>query len=97
MINFYSFLAQITKDDVLIPKPILQRSTIATGFEVFFGILGAVAMVIIALGAFQYTLSRGDPKAITKSKNTILYAVIGLIVAMSGYAIVTFVVNQVNR
>ncbi len=91
---FYSLFAQLTSDELNIPKTPLTQGGMEDYLRIFFGIIGAVALLVITLGAFQYTLSRGDPKAIAKSKNTIVYAVVGLLVGMSGYAIVTFVVNN---
>jgi hypothetical protein len=61
--------------------------------NVLLFILGAIAVIMIVVGGIRYTLSNGDSSAITGAKNTILYAVIGLIVAMLAYAIVNFVVG----
>lgn len=57
-------------------------------------ILGAVAVIMIVIGGIQYTISNGDSSKVTAAKNTILYAVIGLIVAILAYAIVNFVVTR---
>lgn len=56
-------------------------------------ILGAIAVIMIVVGGIRYALSAGDQSAITAAKNTILYAVVGLVVAMLAYAIVNFVVD----
>jgi len=55
-------------------------------------ILGAIAVVMIVIGGIKYTTSNGDSAAVTSAKNTILYSVVGLIVAIMAYAIVNFVV-----
>lgn len=57
-------------------------------------VLGAVAVIMIVLGGIKYTTSNGDASAVTSAKNTILYAVIGLLVAIFAYAIVNFVVTR---
>ncbi|HVE80552.1 MAG TPA: hypothetical protein VNA68_00180 [Candidatus Dormibacteraeota bacterium] len=57
-------------------------------------IAGAVAVVIIIIGGIGYVTSTGDPARITKAKNTILYAVMGLIVALLAYAVVGFVLTR---
>jgi hypothetical protein len=54
-------------------------------------VLGAVSVVVIIFAGIFYTTSLGDSAAITKAKNTLLYAVVGLVVAMLAYAIVNFV------
>lgn len=68
---------------------------IATGLRVVFGILGAISLVVITLAGFRYVVSRGDPQGINKAKNTILYAVIGLMIAISAQAIVGFVFSRI--
>lgn len=57
-------------------------------------ILGAIAVIMIVIGGIKYTTSNGDSSAITSAKNTILYSVVGLVVAILAYAIVNFVVSQ---
>jgi hypothetical protein len=54
-------------------------------------VLGAVSVVTIIVAGIRYTTSQGDPGAVKTAKDTLLYAVIGLIVAMMSYAIVNFV------
>lgn len=67
---------------------------IKTIVDVLLYVLGAVAVIMIVIGGIRYTISQGDSTAITAAKNTILYAVIGLVVAILAYAIVHFVVTQ---
>lgn len=57
-------------------------------------VLGAVAVIVIVIGGLRYVLSAGDANAIKGAKDTILYAVVGLIVALLAYAIVNFVLLQ---
>jgi hypothetical protein len=60
--------------------------------NVMLFILGAIAVIMIIIGGIRYTTSNGDASATKGAKDTILYAVIGLIVAILAYAIVNFVV-----
>jgi hypothetical protein len=69
-------------------------SVIKTVVNALLYILGAVAVIMIVLGGIRYTISQGDSSAVTAAKNTILYAVIGLLVAIFAYAIVNFVVTR---
>lgn len=55
--------------------------------------LGIISVLIIIYGGIRYTISGGDSNSVVAAKNTILYAVIGLVVAMMAYAIVNFVVS----
>lgn len=56
--------------------------------------LGAIAVIMIVVGGIRYTTSNGDSNGIQSAKNTILYAVAGLVVAILAYAIVNFVVSN---
>ena len=62
--------------------------------NVLLFLLGAIAVLMIIIGGIRYVLSNGESSQVTAAKNTILYAVIGLIVALLAYAIVNFVVDQ---
>lgn len=57
-------------------------------------IVGAIAVIMIIVGGLRYVLSSGDAKAAADAKNTILYSVIGIIVAIAAYAIVHFVTSN---
>lgn len=60
-------------------------------------VLGAVAVIMIIVSGFRYVLSGGDSSAVTAAKNTLFYAVIGLIVAILAYAIVNFVIDSLAK
>lgn len=62
--------------------------------NVLLFIIGAVSVIMLIIGGVRYTISQGDSSAVTSAKNTILYAVIGLIVAILAYAVVNFVIVQ---
>ena len=57
-------------------------------------VLGLVAVVVIIYGGIQYMTSTGDAGKVKKAKDTILYAVIGLIVCVLAFAIVNFVIKN---
>ena len=59
-------------------------------------IIGAISTLMLIYGGIRYTISGGDEKAITSAKNTILYAVIGIVVAVAAYAIVNFVITALT-
>jgi len=48
-----------------------------------------------AIGHVRYATSGGNASTVTSAKNTILYAVIGLVIAIFAYAIINFVMNNV--
>jgi hypothetical protein cdiviTM7_00647 len=57
--------------------------------------VGIISVVVLIYGGLRYILSGGDAKKVTDAKNTILYAIIGLIISLLAYAIVNFVLNSV--
>ena len=56
-------------------------------------IVGIIAVVMLIIGGIKYLLSGGDSKKVTDAKNTVLYAIIGLVIAFLAYAIVNFVIT----
>lgn len=58
-------------------------------------VVGLISVIMLAYGGLRYILSGGDSKKVTDAKNTILYAIIGLIISLLAYAIVHFVLNSV--
>ncbi len=64
--------------------------------NVLLFLIGAIAVIMIVVGGIRYTLSAGDQNAAKAAKDTILYAVIGLVVAILAYAIVKWVVGAFN-
>ena len=60
-------------------------------------LVGAVSVIMIIIGGLRYVISQGDSKAVTDAKNTIMYAVIGVLVAIVAFAIVQFVINTIGK
>lgn len=60
-------------------------------------IIGAVAVIMLIIGGIRYVTSGGDSTAVTAAKNTILYAVVGIVVAIIAYAVVNFVIENLAR
>lgn len=59
-------------------------------------IVGAVAVIMLIWGGLRYITSGGDSKKITDAKNTVLYAIIGLVIAFLSFAIINFVLNAIQ-
>lgn len=70
-------------------------NALSTILEIVFGIIGAVALLIIVISGLRYIVSAGDPGQMSQAKKSIIYAVIGLAVALSGFSIVSFVVRGI--
>ena len=68
--------------------------TFSTITNVLLFIIGAIAVIMIVIGGLRYVISGGDSGQITAAKNTILYAIVGIIVAILAYAAVNFVIGS---
>ena len=56
-------------------------------------IVGIIAVIMLIIGGIKYVVSGGDSKKVTDAKNTVLYAIIGLVIAFLAFAIVNFVIS----
>lgn len=56
-------------------------------------IVGIIAVIMLIIGGIRYVTSGGDAKKVTDAKNTVLYAIIGLVIAFLAFAIVNFVIS----
>lgn len=59
-------------------------------------IAGALAVLMIIIGGLRYVVSGGNSAAVTSAKNTILYAVVGLIIAFLAFAAVNFLLGVLS-
>jgi hypothetical protein len=56
----------------------------------------AIAVIMVIIGGMRYVLSAGNPKAVEDAKNTILYSIVGIVVASAAYAIVFFISDRLH-
>ena len=71
-------------------------SLVQTVSTTLLWVVGVAAVFFMIFAGIQMITSQGDPTKIKTARNTILYAVIGLIVAIASYAIVSFVVSNIK-
>ena len=64
--------------------------------NIFSLIVGVIAVIMIIIGGLKYITSGGDSGNISGAKNTILYAVVGLVVVALSQFVVRFVLNKVG-
>lgn len=55
---------------------------------------GAVAVIMIMVGGLMYVLSDGDSGKISNAKNTVVYALVGLVVIGTAQSIIIFVIDR---
>jgi hypothetical protein len=82
-------------DTNCIPHTAANSTAISNALNIVFAFSASIAVLIIVISGFRYIVAHGDPNATAQAKNGILYALIGLIVVMAAYSIVTFVVKGV--
>jgi hypothetical protein len=59
-------------------------------------VIGIIAVIMLIVGGIRYVVSGGDQNAVQGAKNTILYAIIGIVVAFLAFAAVRFVTTNLN-
>lgn len=64
--------------------------------NVLFFIVGSLSVVMIIYSGIRYTTSAGNPAGVTAAKNSLIYSIVGLVVAILAYAIVNFVVTRIG-
>lgn len=67
----------------------------ATVTKILMILIGMLSVIMIVVGGLQITLAAGNPQRFKQGRETVLYSVVGLGIAMSAYAIVTFLANGV--
>jgi hypothetical protein len=80
-----------------IPRDLVGPSGLLTSItEKILLAVGVISVFMLIYGGLRYITSGGDSKKVTDAKNTILYAIVGLIVAILAFAIVRFVLNSLG-
>ncbi len=67
---------------------------VTKGINTALFVIGALAVIMLIYGGIRYTISAGDAKQVEAAKNTILYAIIGIVVALLAGAVVNFVLTN---
>lgn len=80
------------KDD----KDITPQQLIGKVINAALGVVGSLALIMFIYGGFTWMLAAGNAEAVTKGKNILIWATIGLIVIFSAYALVKFVISGIG-
>lgn len=81
----------VNSNSIYGPNGILAR--VATILAV---IVGVACVIVIIIGGIRYVLSGGDSQQTASAKNTILYAIIGLVITISARSILLFVLRRIE-
>lgn len=71
-------------------------NVVQIGLNIAFSIIGAVAVFIIVLAGTRLVFARDNPENITKARNSVVYAVIGLIIVASAAAITNLIIGRLG-
>lgn len=82
-------------DTSCLPHPDTSN-TIPNALNIVFALAASIAVLIIVVSGFRYIAAHGDPNATAQARNSIFYAVVGLLVTMTAFSIVTFVVKGIG-
>ncbi len=70
------------------------ESTIRTGLNIASSLVGVAAVIMLIIGGFRYITSAGKQESVTSAKNTIVYALIGLVIVAVAQFLVHFVIQS---
>ncbi|MBQ3430799.1 hypothetical protein IJG20_01685 [Candidatus Saccharibacteria bacterium] len=71
------------------------KSPIRSVVNTLLWVVGVLAVIMIIVSGLKMTTSAGNPGAVQKAKQTLIYALVGLVIAVLAYAIVNFVLDKV--
>lgn len=72
------------------------EETITDVINILLYIVGFVAVIMLVVGGIRYVASAGDQNAVQGAKNTILYAIVGIVIAFMAWAVVNFVITRLT-
>lgn len=85
----------VTKDQINIPTTDVTDVRVSTIYTLVFTVVGGVSVIVIILSGIKFITSQGDPQAVAKARNSIIYAAVGLAISVAAFSIVTFVINRI--
>lgn len=78
-----------------LPQANADERSLVLLLNVVLAIVGALALLMIVISGLRYILSAGDPQKTSQAKQGILYALVGLVIAIMAQVIVSFIVRRV--
>ncbi len=78
-----------------LPQTAANSHTVSDLLSIVFGTIGALAFLMIVISGLRYILSAGDAQKMSKAKNGLVYALVGLAIALAAESIVAFVAGNI--
>ena len=88
-----SLTAGTGADQVNVPA-ISADQVLKNGLDLVYFAAGIIAVITIIIGAIMYASSAGDAGTVTKAKNLIVFAVVGIVVILSAFAVTNFLIGS---
>jgi hypothetical protein len=96
LVHALSFFGALPINVTSLPHPSDNGNNILpTILRIVFAMAASITVLMVVIGGFRYIVANGDPGATTSAKNSIIYALVGLLVVMVAYSIVALVVKGV--
>lgn len=80
--------------DTGLPTVAASSTTLQHILQLTIGILAGVAVLFVVIGGLRMVLSEGNPEDTSRARDTIIYAVVGLVICISAEAFVSFVLDK---
>lgn len=71
-------------------------SILTTIVNILLFVVGALSVIMLIIGGLRYAISGGNSATVTAAKNTILYAIVGLVIALLSYAAISFIMDTLG-
>lgn len=94
MSQILRLISAVSADEVNLPRAAADPAFLQKALQLLFGVVGALTLIFIILSALKLVVSQGDSQAVAKTRQSIIYAAIGLIIVISAELIVTFVLDR---
>jgi len=72
-----------------------SQGVITKAVNIMLYIIGIISVIVIIYAGIKYAISAGDTDKVTRAKNTLIYAIVGLIVAVFAYAIINWILKGI--
>lgn len=103
--NGYLFLGQVvnctpneadtdSRCQTILPEVKADDTSVRTISQIAFGAIAIVCVIFVMISGFKLTISQGDPQAIAKARQSLIYSLTGFIIALMAEIIVTFVLGR---
>ena len=92
--KLYMALVDVKLKDTGLPGVNANNTNVKAVLQLIFAIIALVTVIYIIITGLKLIVQQGDPQGISKARQGIIYAALGLLIALSAEIIVTFVVDQ---